>query len=1204
MKHIYLTILNLNKWFKFGIGVLLLNLIATVSTPAQSPTNQIFFTEDEKAWISENPTVKASSSTLYAPFDFNRSGLPAGLSIDYLGLVSQKVGLKVEYVKYVDFPNSLAGAINNEVDIIHSTGKNQQRATQFLFSKPYFEDTFANFGRVGSQRITSIEDLKKLRIGIVKTHMVADVYKKKYPDFNLIEYDNYLDVKSGLLLNEVDVFTGNNSVVEFFISQNNIQGLEKIGDDLVMDNVTSDLHIAVQKNNQILMDIINKGMSAVTDEEFRQIVEKWIKLPAVNYDIDLTAESQAWIIDHPIVKVSNNTLNAPIDFVSAGQPAGLSIDYLNLLAEIVGLKIDYVRFENFPSAFAAAINNEVDIIHSISKNAERDKLFLFSSAYMEVSIANYGHVGSQRINSISDLEGKKIGILKNNFIADAYKKNYPDLNLIEYPTYREAINALAMNEIDVFTGDASVIEYYISQNNIQGLAIIGNDYAMKDVPYFQHIAVQKDNQILMDLINKAMASVTHEEFDRIAAKWISLDRVFHDIGLTSEELEWLDNNKTVITASEQNTTPFEFINNTGKIDGLTGDFLNEISKRLNVDFIWAGNENWSEGLSKIKSGQIDLVPGITPTSGRNEFLTFSEIYVNYDTAIFSRLEGTHFVTLESLSGYTIAQIKGAVELEYLAENYPNINIIEVESIEDSIRLVSEGGADALTANILTTSPAILDAGVENLIITGIANYPFGNAFGTQKDLPLLASSIQKALADISPTRRQEILNKWMLLRFVPNTDYGYLWNVVFIALVILVITLIWNGKLTVARKEALASKKEAEEANTSKSKFLANMSHELRTPLNSLLLLSQNLRKNSSKNLTDKQVDHANVIHNSGSELLQMINGLLDLSKVEANKMVVNADEISFQEMSEYLYSVFQPQMNEANLDFSITIDDELPNIFVSDQQHLFQIIKNLVSNALKFTERGSISVAIKSHILPDDKNEQIKISVTDSGIGIEEGLLREIFDEFSQGRHDTMRKYGGTGLGLAISKKMAILLDGTITLKSNLGHGSTFNLFIPLIAASGLDDAVETEEFLIQNRALFEAGKVDDLNDNELILEGKTILLVDDDKRNIYSLSEVLNKYGIRSIIAQSGIQALKILKDHKEIDLILMDMMMPGMDGDEAISRIRFTARGEHLPIISLTANAMPKHRQKCLDAGANDYLTKPIDIETLLSKIRVWL
>ena len=418
-----------------------------------------------------------------------------------------------------------------------------------------------------------------------------------------------------------------------------------------------------------------------------------------------------------------------------------------------------------------------------------------------------------------------------------------------------------------------------------------------------------------------------------------------------------------------------------------------------------------------------------------------------------------------------------------------------------------------------------------------------------------------------------------------------------LGVIVFIITERQRRKVFRTRQQLSAKVEELNEAIDVKSIFFEHMSHELRTPLNSLLLLSQNLQKNDAENLTEQQVKQISVIHNSGSELLRMVNGLLDLSKVDANKMLVNNDEISFLELSDYMHNLFQPLMDEANLNFTVAIDDQLPDTFVSDQQHLFQIIKNLVSNALKFTEKGEVVVDIKQNISSENGEEQIKISVSDTGIGINENMQQEIFDEFSQAGRNIAREYGGTGLGLAISKKLAKLLDGTITLNSRLNSGSTFNLFLPLITTSAYDDV---EDMIITRASILKAKEKNDLNDDDRALKSKTILLVDDDKRNIYALSEVLNSYGIRSIIAENGVEALKLLKKHNEIDLVLMDMLMPGMDGEDAISRIRFTVRGEHLPIISITANAMPHYRQKCLDAGANDYLAKPIDIEILLSKM----
>mgnify|MGYP000032358524 CR=1 FL=1 len=934
-----------------------------------------------------------------------------------------------------------------------------------------------------------------------------------------------------------------------------------------------------------------------------------ILLPKVNVnaqnqsgDAFLTEQERTWIKDNPIIKVANNTLNAPFDFAIAGQPAGLSVDYFNLLASKIGLQIEYVNYENFQSVYAGALNKEVDLIHSLSKNSIREEHFIFSTPYLDVTVKSFGKIGTGRIDSIDDLEGKRVGILRVNFLTDLYKKNYPDLNFIQFQDYREAVLALSNNEIDVFTGDSATIEYYISLYNLQNLTVIGDDHVTNDIPYFKHFAVLKNNQILLDIIDKAMTAVTNDEFKFITGKWLNDDFFYpqRNIGLSNEEKNWLANNRTIITAASLDAKPYAFLNSAGNFDGLSGDYLNEISNRLNIDFVWAANESWNEGLEQLQSGEADIIIGAARNAEREEYLIFSELFMSYETAIYSLVDGIQFPNLESLRGYTVVQVAGTANIDYLNRFYPDINILEVETLEDAVLTLSNGDVDAFTGDNMITGPLMKQAGISNIIITGIAPFNFSNGIGTRKDLPLLASSIQKALSDIPPSRRQEILQKWTLLRFIPNTDYSYLFNVVGIAAFILIVILIWNGKLTIARREADEAKKEAEEANSAKTMFLANVSHELRTPLNSILLLSKLMSENNEKNLNDRQIKQVDTINESGSELLLLIDEILDLSKIEAEQFHLNECEIKLNDVADYILNVFGPQADEAGLDFNLTIDNKLPDTFISDQHRLYQIIKNLVSNAIKFTEKGSVSILIKPHISVHNNNTLLILSVTDTGIGIDEEAQKLIFDAFSQADRSTSRKYGGTGLGLSISAELATLLGGDITVDSKLGDGATFNLILPLAANLELDEFNEAYDMIVPSTT----SSNSDLNDNAKALKDKTILLVDDDTKSAFSLSELLDNFGIRSVIAESGIKALNELKKRVDIDLILMDMMMPGMDGNDAIERIRFMAKYEHVPIISLTANTMPQDQQKSMDAGANDYLTKPIDIDTLLSKMRMWI
>jgi signal transduction histidine kinase/CheY-like chemotaxis protein/HAMP domain-containing protein len=386
-----------------------------------------------------------------------------------------------------------------------------------------------------------------------------------------------------------------------------------------------------------------------------------------------------------------------------------------------------------------------------------------------------------------------------------------------------------------------------------------------------------------------------------------------------------------------------------------------------------------------------------------------------------------------------------------------------------------------------------------------------------------------------------------------------------------------------------------------KSEFLANMSHELRTPLNSLLILSKALAENKDNNLTPEQVKYAMTVHSTGQDLLTLINEILDLSKVEAGKMSIEPQEIRLLDIYEYLEQSFRPLTTHKNLDFQIRGENNVPETIFTDHNRLQQILKNLLSNAVKFTEKGgvslNISIAEKGHkfgIETLDKSPRIfAFAVSDTGIGIPLQKQNIIFEAFQQADGTTSRKYGGTGLGLTISREITRLLGGIITVTSTPGVGSTFTLYLPerYIGVESIKDINMEKETAIPLAS-------------PTNLKGKRILVVDDDKRNIYALTSILQEQGIDVIHAENGKVALKKLKEVADIHLVLMDIMMPEMNGFDAIKSIRKMSKFDSLPIVALTAKAMKGDREQCLAAGASDYITKPVDTDRLLSLMHTWL
>jgi HAMP domain-containing protein/signal transduction histidine kinase/ActR/RegA family two-component response regulator len=408
-------------------------------------------------------------------------------------------------------------------------------------------------------------------------------------------------------------------------------------------------------------------------------------------------------------------------------------------------------------------------------------------------------------------------------------------------------------------------------------------------------------------------------------------------------------------------------------------------------------------------------------------------------------------------------------------------------------------------------------------------------------------------------------------------------------------------------------------ASQYKSEFLANMSHELRTPLNSLLILAQLLSDNPERNLTPKQIEFARTIHRAGSDLLELINDILDLSKVEAGKMDVRPTVIELSAIRDYVEQSFRPQAEQKGLELVVETAPGLPRAVVTDEQRLRQVLKNLLSNAMKFTDTGRVTLAMgppppdMTFTLPTlaQAEQVVAFAVRDTGIGVPPDKLKSIFEAFQQADGTTSRKYGGTGLGLSISREIARLLGGSISADSQVGAGSTFTLFVPLLhpfADAELLSADPVAATAVPAPPLLRpqpAAAPESVPDpGPTALTGATVLVVDDDVRNVFALTSALELHGMTVLYADNGRDGVRLLQQHREVDLVLMDVMMPGMDGNETTAAIRRLPQFRDLPILFLTAKAMPGDRDKSVAAGASDYITKPVDLDRLLDVMRSWL
>lgn len=422
-----------------------------------------------------------------------------------------------------------------------------------------------------------------------------------------------------------------------------------------------------------------------------------------------------------------------------------------------------------------------------------------------------------------------------------------------------------------------------------------------------------------------------------------------------------------------------------------------------------------------------------------------------------------------------------------------------------------------------------------------------------------------------------------------------------------------NKDLIHAQAEIARKASELEQASRYKSEFLANMSHELRTPLNSLLILSTLLAENEGENLTEKQVGFARTINQAGTDLLQLINDILDLSRVEAGKLSLNPEPVSLAAMKSDLEQTFLPQAEQRGLSLIFHIDPSAPSQIRTDEMRLKQVMKNLISNAIKFTKKGSVKVSVESS---GNSELPLAIRVADTGVGIPREKFDAIFEEFRQADGSTVREYGGTGLGLAICRKLSTLLGCEITVESEVGKGSVFTLHCPLdLRLPDYDKAGEhlqsrhtggllalPEEYYPKREATPAAGPAlrilppGDMP-GDITPEDSVILVVEDDARFSQVLVQLAQNEGFKCLLTDDGLTGIELARTYQPRG-VLLDIRLPDMSGLSVLDQLKNSPQTRHIPVHIISSF---DYSQNAMRMGAVGYLTKPADKRDIQSAIR---
>ena len=860
---------------------------------------------------------------------------------------------------------------------------------------------------------------------------------------------------------------------------------------------------------------------------------------------------------------------------------GAGYEYLQKISYITGWKYEYV-YGSFKECLDMLEDGEIDILGSVSYTPERAKSIDFST--YAAGAERYWIYTRKDHTELTDgdpkqMNGCRIGVADGSYQKELLEK-WLDSNQIQAEVvickgYDEMIEKLEADELD-----ALVIPALSVSSDFIAIANIGASDC-----YF---GVSKSRPDLLKELNSALEEINNTETDyssRLYARYKG--KAVINYALNKEEKQWLDAHENTIRVGYlKDNLPFCGEEN-GKLTGILGTVLDTVQEKYKITIKAVPCSTGEEMNEALQSGEIDIAGPII-----QDFYTQEQFQVVLTDVIFDITPVVIYKGKEYSSSFsTIAATETSLYSELMVSLlFPDAEIKQYDTQEECLEAVANGEAGATVIpsskiNLLNESPL-----TRSLSFAEIAKRQELGMFTTRENRRA-ATIINKAIEQSSNILNGVVLaqnsvsEKEMTLQDVLAEYAGLAIGVSFVIIFVLLL-LVYS--LLVSRKKQMEALKEAQNANAAniaKTTFLNHMSHDIRTPMNAIVGFTDIAMKRKP----DREVENClKKIRQSSEYLMTLINDVLDISRIESGKLEYKPVPVDLRDMINTVLSIARGYTENRDLNFCVSREELINPYVMADELRIREVLLNIISNAVKFTkDGGTISFVAENGPGNDEQHMLVRYRISDTGIGMSEEFLDRIFDEFSQENDGARTSYKGTGLGMAIAKKYVDLMGGRIEVSSRQGVGSTFTVEIPLLMAEQV--LTEKEENLKK----------------DMDLHGLHVLLAEDNDLNAEIAVALLEEQGMIVTRTADGKSALTQFCNTAPgtFDLILMDIMMPEMNGYETAKAIRNLPDrpdGKEIPVIAMTANAFAEDVQAALNAGMDDHVAKPIDMDILISAI----
>jgi len=958
-------------------------------------------------------------------------------------------------------------------------------------------------------------------------------------------------------------------------------------------------------------------------------------LPSVslNSRLSLTTEEMAYIRVAKPVRVGVAANDAPLRQINErGEIDGVVGDYLRRISEATGLVFEAKTVATYDDVLKGAIAGEIDLLPLFALEKSRLPGFTETRTYLNVPIVYIARRGLTDVSPTNNFGGYKVAVIDASAADDYLRRSMPSAIRIAFADALQALKAVSTGEADIFIGPLALASYHVDKNLLVNLDLRGEINANLGA-YSMAVATARPE--LASIIQKALNAITLADDDAIRSKWTPLQSLLKpanmQAALSSTEREWVNQNRELRVAYDREFVPFSFESNSGAMSGLAADYLKLVEKNVGLKIIAAKADSWDAALAAVRTGRANLLVASARNDERRAYLSFVGPYAGVPTGIVARLEDKLVVSMDDLARERVAVIRSHFLLPALKRQYPGIQLIEVESQRAALDAVERGDARAAIGNLNVIDPILQRHFLGALRVANTV--PQGDSelyFAVRADAPELARILRKGLDGVTPQEHAALRQKWLHVTYQSGVPWRKILQfglpIAASLLGVLLATLWWNKQLkkeialrTRAESRLTEALKVAKTMSESKSRFLATMSHEIRNPVSGIVGTAHALLRRAQ---SPRERESLQVILDSGDYLIRLLTQVLDYSKSEAGKFTLVAEWVNLKRLMEESINPFRYVAEQKSLQINIAVEGALALSHEVDPMRLRQVITNLVSNAIKFTERGGIKITVYADSVINSV-QPIRIRVQDTGPGIPDAARGSLFEPYAQ-TELSRKRLDSIGLGLSICKDAIERLGGTVRLLDNEELPNTISLNLPgacfeIKLNLPARDIVADESTKTTDATANGSVGVQSLNANAAMQGGIEavgrdmhlsapllsksrpsirVLLADDDVLNLALHREVLEGAGYVVDTAANGHLAFTLwLREGHQI--IFSDGSMPVMSGLEFVKAVRaagtspsaIAATGAKPWFVLLTSYSSALDRDDFIRAGVDDFIEKPL-------------